>query len=91
MSTDIGACSVNVDAQSNQIRASCTASTPVQLVVRVQSVHPSTPFTYGGGFGFSPGSGVSDLGPVDAQQTAGPSFRRDEERDEEQEEVTDRR
>ena len=45
----------------------------------------------GGGFGFSPGSGVSGLGPVDAQQTAGPSFRRDEERDEEQEEVTDRR
>ena len=36
-----------------------------------------------GGFGSSPGSEASGLGPVDAQQTAGPSMRRDEEQEEE--------
>ena len=47
----------------------------------------------GGGFGSSPGSDasglVTGLGPVDAQQAAGPSLRRDEERGEEAEEDLD--
>jgi hypothetical protein len=45
---------VYVDANSNTIHADMTSETPVQLKVLVQSVHPSSRFTYGGGFGITP-------------------------------------
>jgi hypothetical protein len=41
---------VFVDANSNTISTALNTSTPVQLTVRVQSVHPNSSFAYGGGF-----------------------------------------
>jgi hypothetical protein len=40
---------VFVDANSNTISTALNTSTPVQLTVRVQSVHPNSSFAYGGG------------------------------------------
>jgi len=41
---------VFVDAYSNTVTAALNTSAPVQLSVRVQSVHPNTSFSYAGGF-----------------------------------------
>jgi len=53
VSTDVGSVKVWVDASTNAVRAICSASNKTKslsLSVRVQSLHPSHNFTYGGGF-----------------------------------------
>lgn len=56
--------SVWVDASTNAIRATVNASAPVAISARVQSVHPPSRFTYGGGFsGPGPESRPDVFGP----------------------------
>ena len=64
VATDIGTARVWVDANANRIVATVDAAPGggaplLDLVVRVQSVHPNRTFSYGGGFGL-------------AQETCGP-------------------